>query len=57
MPYIDDKRTIDEFLNNCQSKSTRSTYEMALKQFDPFCNNTYKTTGKTILNELSTPAV
>ena len=55
MPYIDDKRTIDEFLNNCQSKSTRSTYEMALKQFDHFCNDKYETTGKTILNELSTP--
>ena len=55
MPYIDDKRTIDEFLNNCQSKSTRSTYEMALKQFDHFCNYKYETTGKTILNELSTP--
>ena len=55
MTYIDDKRTIDEFLNNCQSKSTRSTYEMALKQFDHFCNDKYETTGKTILNELSTP--
>ena len=55
MTYIDDKRTIDEFLNNCQSKSTRSTYEMALKQFDHFCNYKYETTGKTILNELSTP--
>ncbi len=55
MPYIDDKRTIDEFLNNCQSKSTRSTYEMALKQFDHFCNEKYETTGKSILNELSTP--
>ena len=55
MTYIDDKRTIDEFLNNCQSKSTRSTYEMALKQFDHFCNQKYGTTSKTILNELSTP--
>ena len=55
MTYIDDKRTIEEFLNNCQSKSTRSTYEMALKQFDHFCNYKYETTGKTILNELSTP--
>ena len=55
MTYIDDKRTIDEFLNNCQSKSTRSTYEMALKQFDHFCNEKYETTSKTILNELSTP--
>ena len=55
MTYIDDKRTIEEFLNNCQSKSTRSTYEMALKQFDHFCNEKYETTGKTILNELSTP--
>jgi len=55
MTYIDNKRTIDEFLNNCQSKSTRSTYEMALKQFDHFCNEQYETTSKTILNELSTP--
>ena len=55
MTYIDDKRTIEEFLNNCQSKSTRSTYEMALKQFDHFCNEQYETTSKTILNELSTP--
>ena len=55
MPYIDDKRTIEEFLNNCQRKSTRSTYEMALKQFDHFCNEKYETTGKSILNELSKP--
>ena len=55
MTYIDDKRTIEEFLNNCQSKSTRSTYEMALKQFDHFCNEKYETTGKSILNELSKP--
>lgn len=55
MTYIDDKRTIDEFLSNCQSKSTRSTYKMALKQFDHFCNDKYETTGETILNELSTP--
>jgi len=53
MTYIDNKRTIEEFLNNCQSKSTRSTYEMALKQFDHFCNEKYETTGKSILNELS----
>lgn len=55
MTFINDKRTIEEFLNNCQSKSTKSTYKITLKQFDHFCNEKYDTTGEAILNELSTP--
>jgi integrase len=53
MSYIDDEKTLDEFLKNIRSKNMREQYTSIVNQFDLFCKSKYNESAEQVLKNLS----